>query len=149
MIDFVYRITRARRALLMAGILSAACCALCLQADAQGRGMHQRGAGIERQLSELTQVLSLTPDQQAQVKTLLEERRAKMQALRESGTQPTFDQVAAIRQDTNAKINALLNDDQKAKFAAWRQQRMDRWRGQGDQGGQGGETSPPPQPPNF
>lgn len=134
----------ARRALLLAGILAASCGAFCVQAGGQARGgMHQRGGGIERELSELTQVLALTGDQQAQVKDLLIERRGKMQALRSSGTQPTMEQMLAVRQDTNGKIRALLNDDQKVKFAAWQQQRMERWRGQG-----GGEA-PAMQPPNI
>ena len=133
----------ARRALLLAGILAASCSAFCVQADGQARGgMHQRGGGVERELSELTQVLALTGDQQAQVKALLIERREKMQALRSGGTQPAPEQMLAIRQDTNGKIRALLNDDQKAKFAAWQQQRMERRRGQG-----GGEA-PAMQPPS-
>jgi len=103
--------------------------------------MHQRGGGIERELSELTQVLALTGDQQAQVKALLIERREKMEALRSGGSQPNREQMEAIRQDANGKIRALLNDDQKAKFAAWQQQRMERRRGQG-----GGEA-PAMQPP--
>jgi Spy/CpxP family protein refolding chaperone len=134
----------ARRALLVASILAASCGAFCVQAGGQARsGMRQRGGGIERELSELTQVLALTGDQQAQVKALLIERRGKMQALRSSVTQPTMEQMLAVRQEANGKIRALLNDDQKAKFAAWQQQRLQRWRGQG-----GGET-PPMQPPDI
>jgi Spy/CpxP family protein refolding chaperone len=132
------------RALLMAGILVAGCCALCVPASGQGRGgTHQRGGGGERELSELTQVLGLSVDQQAQVKTLLDERRAKMEALRSGGTPPSREQMEGIRKDTDAKIAALLNDDQKAKFAAWQQQRMERRRGQG------GGDAPAAQPPGF
>jgi Spy/CpxP family protein refolding chaperone len=144
MIEFGNGKMPAWRVLLMAGILIAGGCALTAPANAQGRGgMGQRGGGIERQLSELTQVLSLTVDQQAQVKSLLIERREKMEALRSSGTQPTMEQMLAVRQDTNGKIRALLNDDQKVKFAAWQQQRMEQRRS----GGTG--EAPAAQPPNF
>ena len=130
------------RALLMAGLLVAGSCTLSVPANAQGRGgMGQRG--IERQLTELTQVLTLTGVQQSQVKVLLEERRAKMESLRSSGTPPTMEQMMAVRQDTNGKIRDLLNDDQKAKFAAWQQQRMEQRRGQG------GGGVPAAQPPGF
>jgi Spy/CpxP family protein refolding chaperone len=132
------------RALLMAGILFAGCCALSVPANAQGRGgMGQRGGGIERQLSELTQVLGLSGDQQAQVKGLLEARRAKMEALRAGGAQPSREQMEAIHRDTDANIAALLTDDQKVKFAAWQQQRMEQRRGQG------GGAPPAAQPPNI
>jgi Spy/CpxP family protein refolding chaperone len=102
--------------------------------------MGHRGPNAERELlGQLTQTLSLTPDQQTQVKALLQERRGKMEALRSSGTQPTREQMEGIRKDIDAKISALLNDDQKAKFAAWQQQRMQNRRGPG-----GDAPSPPP-----
>ena len=129
------------RALLMAGILVAGCCAFNVPANAQAQGgMGQRGGNVEQQLSELTQALTLTVDQQAQVKALLEARRAKMEALRAGGEQPSREQMMAVRQDTNDKIRALLNDDQKAKFTAWQQQHRH---------GPGGGEAPAPQPPGF
>ncbi len=141
MIQFGNGKLSAWRALLMAGILVAGCCAFSVPANAQGRG--QRGGGIDRELAELTQVLALTTDQQAQVKNLLVERRAKMEALRSGGTPPAREQMMAVREETNGKILAVLNDDQKAKFTAWQQQNMERRRGQG-----GGEA-PAAQPPGF
>jgi Spy/CpxP family protein refolding chaperone len=66
-----------------------------------------------------------------------------MEALRASGTQPTREQMMAVRKDSDAKISALLNDDQKAKFAALQQQRMEHRRGGG-----GGDATPPPLPPS-
>lgn len=131
-----------RPALLLAGILLAGSCALYAQDEPQtappaGR-MGHRGPNAERELGQLTQALSLAPDQQTQVKALLQERRGKMEALRTSGTQPTREQMEGIRKDTDDKISALLNDDQKAKFAAWQQQRMQNRRGPG------GDAPPPP-----
>jgi periplasmic protein CpxP/Spy len=135
-----------RRGLLFAGILFATCGALWAQNDAPPAGrMHGRG-NPERELQQLTQVLSLTPDQQTQVKSLLAERRQKMEDLRNAsaGTDaasqgpPPRQQMEAIRNDTDTKINALLNDDQKTKFAAWQAQRKARMQHQG------GDAPPPP-----
>jgi Spy/CpxP family protein refolding chaperone len=144
---FATRNLLARRTLLLAGILFASSCALWAQADSPPAGeMRQRGPNAERELAQLTQALTLTPDQQTQVKALLKERREKMEALRAAGgadaaaqnSRPNREQMEAIRKDTDAKISALLNDDQKAKFAAWQQQRMEH------RSGPGGEAPPPP-----
>jgi Spy/CpxP family protein refolding chaperone len=149
MIEFVSVVSRMRRALLIASILSACCCALGTQANAQGRGgMHHGGGGVDRELNQLTQVLSLTSDQQTQVKPLLIAQREKMEPLRspaagrDPAAQPIHEQIEAIRKDTDAKIAALLNDDQKAKFAAWQQQRRER-RGQGGDGSAVPNTTSP------
>jgi Spy/CpxP family protein refolding chaperone len=134
----------ARPALLLAGVLLAGSCAVWAQNEPQtgppAGGMGHRGPNAERELGQLTQTLSLTPDQQTQVKALLQERRGKMEALRSSGTQPTREQMESIRKDTDDKISAFLTDDQKAKFAAWQQQRMQNRRGPG------GDAPPPPPP---
>jgi Spy/CpxP family protein refolding chaperone len=53
--------------------------------------------------------------------------------------------MEGIRKDTDAKINALLTDDQKAKFADWQKQRMEHRRGPG---GDGPPPPPPSAPPN-
>ena len=138
-----------RRALLVA-VLLAGSCAVCAQAD-QPPGpppgppdgqMRGRGPNAERELGQLTETLSLTPDQQTQVKALLQERRGKVEALRSGENPPSREQMQAIRKDTDAKISALLNDDQKTKFAAWQQQRMQGRRGPG---GPVGDQPPPPQ----
>jgi Spy/CpxP family protein refolding chaperone len=158
--EFAYGISRVRRTLLMAGVMMAGSCALWAQADGQSGpppdephgGMHHRGPGMERQLRDLTQALTLNATQQAQVKTLLEAQRQQMEALRQPAAgsdpnseppRPSREQMEQIHQATDAKIAALLNDDQKAKFAAWqkqRQQRMEQHRGPD------GEQPPPPPP---
>ncbi|MGA9669917.1 MAG: periplasmic heavy metal sensor [Terracidiphilus sp.] len=132
-----------RRALLLAVFIAAGSCALWAQAD-QPSGpppgqMGQRGPNAERELAQLTEALTLTPDQQSQVKTILKERREKMEALRASGTEPTREQFVTIRKDTDTKITAILNDDQKAKFATWQQEHSSHHRGGGN-----GDAAPPP-----
>ena len=141
-----------RRGLLIAGILAATCSALWAQNDAPPTGqMGRRGGNPERELQQLTERLQLTTDQQAQVKTLLAERRQKVEELRKSSSggdasaqaaPPSREQMVAIRNDTDTKISALLNEDQKAKFAAWRQERRARMEQR-----QGAGGNPPPPPP--
>jgi periplasmic protein CpxP/Spy len=141
---------------LMAGILVASCGVLSAQNDAPPPGgqMH-RGGGPERQLEQLTRVLALTPDQQTQVKALLTQQQQKMQELRKSseGTDAAAQgppapaarqQMEAIHNDTDTKINALLNDEQKTKFATWQAQRKARMEQR-----QGGGDGPPPPPPGV
>jgi len=149
-----------RRGLLMAGILAASCGMLSAQspqADGpppggmQPGGMHGRG-GPERQLEMLTHVLSLTADQQTQVKALLTEQRQKMEELRKSssagtdaataGGPPNRAAMETIHNDTDTKITALLNDEQKTKFAALQAERKARMQ----QRGAGGDGPPPPPP---
>jgi len=151
MFEVCYGFLLARRALVLAGALMASCCALWAQSDAQtgpaangpaAGEMHRRGP--ERELKELTRVLSLTPDQRAQVKTLLEARRQQIEQMRnspapaasagESSPQSNREQFHTIWQDTNTKIEALLTDDQKTKFTAWQQQRRQRMRRHGPDG---------------
>jgi Spy/CpxP family protein refolding chaperone len=146
MFEFTYGLQLARRTALTMGMMFAGCSALWAQAGAQAApppgGMHQRGFGVERELRQLTLVLTLTDAQQAQVKTLLMEQRQQMEALRKPAAssdatgeapQPSWEQMGAIRDATEAKIAAVLTDEQKPKFAAWQQQRkqmMERRRGQ-------------------
>jgi Spy/CpxP family protein refolding chaperone len=133
-----------RRTLLLATILAAGSCGLWAQA-APPEGappqdqMRQRGPNPEREIAQLTEALALTPDQQTQVKALLKERREKVEALRSGGERPSREQMEGVRKDTDAKINALLNDDQKTKYAAWEKERMEHRRGPGGDG-------PPPPP---
>jgi Spy/CpxP family protein refolding chaperone len=152
--EFAYGYMLARRTLLLASVLAVSCCALWAQNDSPPPGqMHQRG-NPEREVQQLTQVLSLTADQQTQVKTLLAEQRQKMEALRNAApsgdassqaASPSREQMQAIHNDTDSKITALLNDDQKPKFAAWQQQRKEAME---HRRGPGGDNSPAPQPPN-
>jgi len=110
--------------LLCAGLLFAQAPAADQQQPVQQSGQsapmeHHRGAGPGMQLRWLTQKLSLSQDQVAQLKPILVEQRQQMQALRANTSQTVQDlqtKAQAIRQDTNSKIEALLNDSQKQQF---------------------------------
>jgi Spy/CpxP family protein refolding chaperone len=101
-------------------------------------------------LQILTQRLVLTAEQQAGVKSLLEQQATQMRALRGKGQGDTEanpearrTQMDQIRDETNTKTSALLNEDQKKTFAEWvakRKAEMEKRRAEGD--------GPPPPPPN-
>jgi Spy/CpxP family protein refolding chaperone len=159
MADFPYYLLLARRSLLLAGIFVASCCALWAQTDGPGgpspdgpppgeMQMQARGPNVERQLKQLAQLLTLSADQQTQVKAILTDQREQIQALFKQSkpaaegdkasaaaasaepqipSQETMEAMRAarktIRQDAHARIAALLTDEQKTKFAAWQQKR--------------------------
>lgn len=75
----------------------------------------------EQRLQHLQHALNLTPDQTTQVKALLEAERGKAEAARANTALAPEDrrsQLMANRQDTTAKIRALLTPDQATKFDA-------------------------------
>jgi len=123
-------------------------------------GNWRRGGGPERELQNLTRVLSLTPDQQTGVKALLEQQSTQMRALHQKsqsesgaantsgasetpGSQQT--QMAQIRDETDTKISALLNEDQKKTFADWVARRKAAMARRQGQGGNPSEAPPAPQ----
>jgi periplasmic protein CpxP/Spy len=109
----------------------------------------QRGQRMDpdRQLAHLTKTLDLTSDQQAQIKPILVDRQQKMQALWQDQSLSRQDKRAkaqAIQQDSQTRLEAALNDQQKQKFEemrakmqARREQRM---------GGQNQAPDATPQP---
>lgn len=86
-----------------------------------GQGYGHRGMNPEAQLQHLTKQLELTADQQAQIKPVLENRDAQMKQLWQDqalSQQDRHAKMQALRQDTNGKIEAVLNNTQKQKFEA-------------------------------
>ena len=113
-----------------------------------------RGRGAEQQLKTLTKLLTLTADQQKGVRAVLEQQATQMRALRAKtqaagadndtpeARQARMTQMNQIRDESDTKIAALLDDNQKKIFADWIQKRaaaMERR--------QSREGQPPPPPP--
>ena len=114
----------------------------------QGPPRGGRGGMMDpgRRADMLKQNLSLTDDQTSQVKTILEDSRTKMEALRSNSSLSQDDrrsQMMSIRKAENDKVEAILTPDQKTKYAAMQAQMRDRMRG----GAPGGDAAPPPPPP--
>jgi periplasmic protein CpxP/Spy len=68
------------------------------------------------------EILQLTPEQDARFKQILGESRKQMTEFRKQTDAFHFEQDAKIKtviSEVNLKLNAILNEEQKKKFAAW------------------------------
>jgi periplasmic protein CpxP/Spy len=72
---------------------------------------------IDQELAHLTKDLELTPEQQRQVRPLLDQHHDKIQALLDknpkASRQELGPQIHAISDETHRQIHALLNDHQR------------------------------------
>lgn len=72
---------------------------------------------IDQELARLTKDLELTPEQQQQVRPLLDEHHDRIEALLEknpsASRQELGPQIHTVSDETHHKIHALLNDHQK------------------------------------
>jgi hypothetical protein len=100
-----------------------------------------------QQLERMTKRYNLSADQQTQLKPILALQQQQMQALRGDSSLSSEERMAkmqSIRADSNKKIEAVLNDDQKKQFEE-DQQRMQERMQQRMQGGGPGGGGPPSQ----
>ena len=131
-----------RRYAMRAGVValcSAALCAVPMMAQGApggGGGGGRMGMTPDAQLAQLVTALTLTSDQQAKIKPILEADAAKITALRTAQDPDMRTKMMAIRTEQHAAIKALLTADQATKYDAMPQ---------GGRGGGGG--APPAAPP--
>jgi len=95
----------------------------------------------DEQLARMTKRYDLSADQQTQIKPIIADTQQQMMALRQDSSMSRDDKMAkmkTIREGANTKIQALLNDTQKQKFAedqARQQERMQQRGGGAPAGG--------------
>lgn len=95
---------------------------------AQENGDHKQGNHMgpgmrssDDLVKDLTTKLNLTADQQAKVKTILDENHQKMQATMKDESLSKEDKHAkmkAMHDSVHAQVRDILTDDQKPKFDA-------------------------------
>jgi periplasmic protein CpxP/Spy len=94
---------------------------------------------IDQKLASLTKDLELTPEQQQQVRPLLDEHHDRIQALLDknpkASRQDLGPQIHAISDETHHKIHALLTDHQKELEKAMQQREHN--------GGENRRSTPP------
>ena len=138
MIDIYYLASIARRALLICSLLIVGCFELfgqpagppepSLDAPITQNDM-DHGQSVGRDVKQLTQRLALTDEQRSHVKALLTNQKQQIDALRRSmqtdlgKSDDKLEKMDEIRDFTDTKIVALLNNSQKIKFAAWKHER--------------------------
>ncbi|HMK29419.1 MAG TPA: hypothetical protein VK473_07020 [Terriglobales bacterium] len=123
-------------------VLAFSCVALAQYAGmGQGTGGGRGGHGgwqmpsVDDQVKNLTQELSLSDDQQSQVRSILQDQQNQMKQLMQDTSTSREDKMAkmkGIHQSATGKIRDLLNDDQKKKYDDYlekRQQQFQQRRG--------------------
>ena len=94
---------------------------------------------IDQELTRLTRDLELTPEQQHQVRPLLEEHHDRIQTLLDknptASRQELAPQIHAISDETHRKIHAVLTDHQKELEKAMQQREHN--------GGENRRSAPP------
>jgi Spy/CpxP family protein refolding chaperone len=110
----------------------------------QGPGRMGRGQmNPDEQIARMTKRYNLSADQQTQIKPILANQQQQMMALRGDSSMSRDDKMAkmkGIREDSSTKIQAILNDSQKQKFAEDQQKMQERMQQRMQNGG-----GPPPQ----
>jgi Spy/CpxP family protein refolding chaperone len=78
------------------------------------------------QAKKMAKELSLTPDQMSKIEPILADRDQQVQSVRSDATLAPKDRKAkvhGIRQDSDSRIEALLNDTQKQQYEQIKQSR--------------------------
>lgn len=102
------------------------------QTQTQPRMNRGRSPGMmspDMQLQRMTKQLNLSTDQQNRIRPILKDRQEKMQALFQDQSlsrQDRRSKMRSIREESTAKIRAVLNDDQKQKYDAIQQRMLER-----------------------
>jgi periplasmic protein CpxP/Spy len=86
---------------------------------------HHGAPDPNREVQHLTRKLNLTADQQTQILPILTARQQQMESIRNDSSLSQQDRHAkmrAAREDSDTKIRAVLNDDQKKTYDQMQQQ---------------------------
>jgi protein CpxP len=95
-------------------------------ASAQQAGGRMGGTPEERakrNTDQLAEKLKLTEDQKTKVLAIYTEQNAAMAKAREAGEGMDREKMTKMMTDTNTKVEALLNDEQKTAFKAYLEER--------------------------
>jgi periplasmic protein CpxP/Spy len=99
-----------------------------------GGHMHGRGGMMmdpNHQLKHLSKRLNLSDDQQTKIKPILEDQQKQMQQLWSDNAlsrQDRFSKMRDIRENSDAQIKNVLNEDQQKQFDKMREEQRSRMR---------------------
>jgi Spy/CpxP family protein refolding chaperone len=120
------------------------------QQSEPGMGHHmghgQMMPSVDDQIKHLSKKLSLSDDQQAKLKPILEDQRKQMEAIHNDASlsrEDRFSKMQELRQNSDTQIKSVLNEDQQKNFDKMREEqhgRMGKWR-------KGGDNAPPSSAP--
>jgi periplasmic protein CpxP/Spy len=118
------------------------------QPNQQGGKHHHRGGGkhnSQKHLQKLTKELNLSADQQAKVKSILDDQQQQFTTIRQDSSLSKADKKAKMEQvhDSSAsQVRAILNPDQQTKFDAMMAKHKDKM---SKKGHKGSDQNAPPQ----
>ena len=120
----------------LAFVLSVCFSGVVLAAPIQDSPPADTGPGIkvhhpdpQQQAKRLARKLQLTPEQEARVETILQNRAQQSEPLRGDGSndaRSSRSQLRAIRQDSEQQLRAVLTDSQLQQYQQLRQQAKQR-----------------------
>jgi protein CpxP len=96
---------------------------------------HREQMSPDQQLERLSKALNLTDDQKQQIRPILQDRQEKMQGVRSDTSLSREDRMNRMRstiEETNGKIRAVLNGEQKQKFDQRQQRRREQMQNRGN-----------------
>ncbi|MGH9709113.1 MAG: hypothetical protein ACRD37_01015 [Candidatus Acidiferrales bacterium] len=129
---------------LLAGLLFFASASLLAstpqdQTHQQDKANHRRGMqSPDERLQMLNKQLTLTDDEQAKIKPILEDEQKKMEDLRNDSStsrQDRFQKMRDIRQNTDKQIRSNLDENQQKKFDDMRKEQEKRMQERRNNGG--------------
>ena len=97
--------------------------------NGSGHWHHHKRPSVDKQVKHLTKALKLSDEQQAKVRSSLEDQHKQMEQIRSDSSLSRNDRISkmkGIRDSTNAQIKAVLNDDQQKKFDEMQQKHQKR-----------------------
>ncbi len=120
------------------------------QGQGQWKGKHGMHKGMgkmdsQARLDHMSKMLSLTDDQKAKIKPILDNSQQEMKQLRsDTSIQPQDRRAKAeqIHKQTMDEVRAVLTPDQQKKLDEMQQKRMARRGGHGKGAKQGSQTTP-------
>jgi hypothetical protein len=134
---------------LVAGVMLAPIASAQDQPRREGRA--QRGQRMdptqrmERKVAFLTERLTLTTQQQQQLRTILGEERQQMEGFRGKrdsvSRDSVFGQIRAIRQRTEQRIEGVLTGSQRSRYQQLREEQRKHHDGRRERGGRRGRPA--------
>src|ERR1700760_4327764 len=135
-----------------------AVCALAMAAFAQGNpppqggpdgGGHRRGMpSVDDQLKNMTQAYNLTTDQQAKVKSILEDTHSQMQKVMQDDStlsrEDRMSKMRSIHEAASSRIREVLTDEQKKKYDDMQKEMQEHRRPRRDDGDGPSKDAPAP-----
>ena len=115
----------------------------------QGAPMRHGPMSPDKELQHMTKALNLSSDQQSQIKPILQDRHDQMMQIHQDTSMSRSDKMGKMKSlddDSNAKVEAVLNDQQKAKYEKMIERRQAHMHGGMNNGGQGAGTGGDAQP---